>query len=315
MLKSWRKTSSSWPLATWLVMMLSKRSTNQAQASVLPKSRRKLKSDGGVRRCDQPILVLVEQLGADPHPLRLAPQHRLHVMIQSPLERRPHTFGEALRVREPVPHTIAPILGPTVGQPARNGIPPGVHPPMCVEATVVPGGPPPGIGIDGGELFRLVGEEAQAAGGGNDGCGRTSPEARQVVVDHPSPPLVLGQQPAVGAPRHEDDEWRAHLLARLQGGVQQQGVGDVPVAGHQRVGRRHARLGAQAFVLVDQQLGGPLPWPSDGGHDPPVAPGDIEIGPRAVRRSTAHGGREAASCPVPAATSAAHSHRLAGRCR
>ena len=41
-------------------------------------------------------------------------------------------------------------------------------------------------------------------------------------------------------------------------------------------------------MLVDQQLGRPLPRPSDRGHDPPVAPGDIEIGPRAVRRPTAH---------------------------
>ena len=40
-------------------------------------------------------------------------------------------------------------------------------------------------------------------------------------------------------------------------------------------------------MLVDQQLGGPLPWPSDGAHDPLMVPRDIEIGPRAVRRPTA----------------------------
>ena len=40
-------------------------------------------------------------------------------------------------------------------------------------------------------------------------------------------------------------------------------------------------------MLVDQQLGGPLPWPSNGDHDPLVFPRDIEIGPRAVRRPTA----------------------------
>ena len=95
MLKSWRNTSNSWPCAAWSVMMVVEALHRPGPSVGIPEVEEEAEVGGGIRRCDEPFLVLVEQLGPNPHPLGFAPQHRLHVVIQGLLECRPHALRES----------------------------------------------------------------------------------------------------------------------------------------------------------------------------------------------------------------------------